>query len=196
MILAETPATVIKTALGGFIFATFLADSIKCSLITPNHFAEQARLDEGGYGIEFRKRFTQDELISDVRNNVLMALGTSAVATDRALDETFGNKNPADTTQFGAARSIIYQIRCAFAHDPLNPRWDTTPKYKRTYTAKVNIIDQTGQATTRTIVFDRPLISGKFLSSSDFGGLSGYIGLLQYCLNEVETHPRGNISYS
>ena len=111
------------------------------------------------------------------------------MATDNAIDKTFGAKNPMDTTQLGSARAIIYQIRCAFAHDPMNPRWDVTPKYNRTYTAAINT------PVARTITFDRPSISGKLFSSSDFGGIAGYLGLLEFVLGEVKNHPKGNIPY-
>ncbi len=63
-------------------------------------------------------------------NLVLTSMGTVSCAVDRALDKKFGQKNLDDRTHNGSLRSIMYMMRCAFAHDPCNPTWCCKPKYR------------------------------------------------------------------
>src|SRR5207247_966105 len=101
-----------------------------------------------------------------------------------------------DTSSLGSARAIVYQIRCAFAHDPRNPVWTPDPRrYKYTYCITVNVPRALGDITPRTITFDPTALMKKHLSSADFGGLGGYFALLTYCLKETENDPRGKAPY-
>lgn len=195
MAYADTPSHAIQSGIAGLVFSIFLSHAIKNSAINSSTLPQNIRVDEGGHGIELKKRFTAEELEVNANNIVLTALGISALATDSAMDKTFGPKDPHDTGELGSARAIVYQIRCAFAHDPINPRWDSTPKYNRSYSATVTLKDDKGALLSRTIVFNRPAISGKLLATEDFGGLSGYLALLEYCLGKVNSDPKGSISY-
>jgi hypothetical protein len=195
MVSAHTPVMAIKSALGGFMFAVCVNDATNRGRVTPATFTEHIRLNEGGYGVDIRKRFTAEELQIYANNNVVMAIGTAAIATDTALDATFGAKTPSDTSPLGSARAIIYQIRCAFAHDPLNPRWNVASQYNQSYIVTVPIPGEAGGTSLRAITFNTASLAGKHLSSTDFGGLAGYLGLIQLCLSQVESHPNGNRPY-
>src|SRR5438093_2323867 len=136
----DTPVLVIKGAMEMFLFACFVADAIEQGRIKPNTFREEIRIDDGGEALAFKKQFVAREIAVHARNNVLMALGSTAIATDKAMDAALGGKNPDDTSSLGSARAIVYQIRCAFAHDPLNPVWTPDPRrYKYTYCITVNV---------------------------------------------------------
>jgi hypothetical protein len=193
---ADTPAQVIKAALDGFLFNAFLADAIEANLITPHSFRLQAKIDTGNHGLLFHRSFSVEEVKLWGRNNLLMSLGTAAIATNTALDAVFTKKDKASgTTDLGAARAIIYQIRCAFAHDPLTPIWKPADRFKHTYRVSVRVPLESGQIESRTIEFHPSSLRGKHLSALDFGGLGGYMGLLLFCLHQVEKHPLGKHPY-
>ena len=193
---AHTPAQVIKAAMDGVVFNAFMADSIDANLITTSSFRPQAKLEAEQHGVTIQKSFSMEEVKLWGRNNVLMSLGTAAIATDTALDAVFTKRNKAnDTTELGSARVIMFQIRCAFAHDPLSPIWKPDDRFKHTYKVTVAVPLESGAIDSRTIVFHPPSLKGKHLSFLDFGGLSGYISLLQFCLGQVEQHPLGNQPY-
>jgi hypothetical protein len=196
-ITADTPAMVIKAAMGGFVFNAFLADAIAEDLIKPSSFRDQAKIDAGKHGLIFRRSFSMEDIQLFGRNNLLMSLGTAAIATDTAMDAVFTKVNkPHDTSDLGAARAIMFQIRCAFAHDPLTPVWKTDiDRYKYNYRIAVRVPLESGEIESRTIEFHPPSLRGKHLSALDFGGLGGYMGLLQFCLEKVEKHPLGNQPY-
>jgi hypothetical protein len=126
-----------------------------------------------------------------------MALGTAAIATDNAMDAVFSRTNKThDITDLGAARAIMFQIRCAFAHDPPHSVWKPdVDRYKHHYCITVKVPRESGDIELRIMRFHPPSLRGKHLSALDFGGLGGYMGLLQFCLEQVEKHPLGNKPY-
>jgi len=146
--------------------------------------------------LNFKGVFTDAPLRADARNMILMALGTTAICANKAMEAVFGKTNPRDTGPFGSARVILYQIRCAFAHDPLNPVWTPNVKsYKHTYQVTALVPHASGKTINRTIKLHPPTLKNEHLGAADFGGLGGYMALLQYCLAKVEGHPKGNRPY-
>jgi hypothetical protein len=166
-------------------------------LIAPISFRKNIRLDEGGRGVDFKATYSAEQLQAHTRNLTLMALGNTAIATTKALDVLYGPVDPTDISPAGSARVILYQIRCAFAHDPLNPVW--TPKvkqYDRIYKVTVKVSRPSGEsATSREISFHPQSLKNKHLGANDFGGLGGYLGLLHYFLAEAEAHSKGHEPY-
>ncbi|WP_455241704.1 hypothetical protein, partial [Petrachloros mirabilis] len=112
MQFVETPIQMIKGSIRLFVFACFLDDAVRRGTITPACLQEQMRLDEGeGWGIILTKAHTGDELEHGTKNLMLITLGTTAVATNKALELVYGYVNPTDTSQQGSARVLLYQIR-------------------------------------------------------------------------------------
>ena len=194
---ADTAAMVIRAAIDTFIFNVFLSDAIWEGRINPSSCRDQAIIDVGQHGLSFKRNFSSDDLKLFGQNNVLMSLGIAAIATDTAMDAVFTKTNkPHGITDLGAARVIMFQIRCAFAHDPLSPVWKPdVDRYKHNYCLTVNVPLDSGELQPRTIDFYPPSLAGKHLSALDFGGLGGYMALLQFCLEMVENHPLGNQNY-
>ncbi len=192
---ADTPALLIKGAIHAFVLNCFIQDAVKHGRITPSTLGEEIKVDALGGALNFRGKYTTDELVAVAWNNVLMAFGTTSIATDRALGAVFGTTNPDDTSELGSARAILYQVRCAFAHDPLNPIWNPHPKYRHTYGLTVEVPCGAGRTSSRRIELNPPSLKGKQFNIDDVGGLGGYFALLHYCRTQVEAHPLGNSKY-
>src|SRR5258708_7267340 len=97
--------------------------------ISPRVFAYPLRVETNGHGLHIMKSYTVEQLEVAGWNQLLAAVAVSAIATDEALDERFGNKTNATlagTTELDTARVVIAQIRNAFAHDPFRPKWACT----------------------------------------------------------------------
>ena len=195
MDVIETPIQAIRSTVEMFVFSCFVNDAIGTNRITLKTFNQQIELQDDGKGLVIKHGFTDEQLKADGRNFVLMALASTALATDKAMDIVCGAKNPDDTSDLGSARAIVYQIRCAFAHDLLVPIWNPKSKYKHTYRVTVNVPRESGTATPRTIELDMPSLGGKHLSLADFGNLGGYMGLLEYCLDKVQSDSKGKMAY-
>jgi hypothetical protein len=198
MQFTETPVQIIKSFIRMFVFSCFLENAVQEGRINPESFRERIRLDEGGRGVDFSQTYAVDELKINTGNLVLITLGTTAISMNKALEVVYGKQFDAtDTSPEGSARVLIYQIRCAFAHDPLNPVW--TPdaqRYDHQYRIKVKVNRPTGEPVTdREISFHPPSLKGKRLVPADIGGWGGFLGLLHYYLAKVETHVKGNAPY-
>jgi hypothetical protein len=192
MDVVETPVDRIKRAFELFVFSCFLDDAINNNRIKPKTFSEQITLPDGKHRLNFKIAFRDVQLKPYAKNICLMALGTTAISASKAM-EVFGPLDPNQTGKFGSARVILYQIRCAFAHDPLIPVWTPNVKnYNRTYRVRVQVPSASGKTCTRTIKLHPPTLKGLELCTNDLGGLAGYFGLLQYCLAKVQKHPMGN----
>ena len=193
MDVVVTPMQAISSAFEMFVFSCFVNDAIGTNRITLSTFSQQTELQDDGKGLVIKHGFTNEQLKAGARNLVLMALASTALATDKAMDIVCGAKDPDDTSDLGSARAILYQIRCAFAHDLLVPIWNPKSKYKHTYRVTVNVPRESGTATPRTIELNMPFLEGKHLSIADFGNLSGYVALLQYCFDKVNSDAKGNM---
>lgn len=120
-------------------------------------------------------------------NLVLATIGMVSCALDRALDKKFGNKDPEDHSVVGSTRSVVYMIRCAFAHDPCNPTWDCKGRYtKGTYTI---IIDKSVSNRIRfekntsqilTFEFDFKKLNSMGLNFEHFNALDGFFLLSEH----------------
>jgi hypothetical protein len=106
-------------------------------------------------------------------------MAISAQATDRALDDAFGMPRPLDRRRLGspaemndrdAARVIMYMLRSAYAHDPLNPRWQCRGAYLGVF--RVNAIGFT---------LDTTALNGQPWNIAHVDGQLGYFRLLEYC---------------
>jgi hypothetical protein len=181
----ENPTDTIRNALDHVVFAVFLSEAIRSGAITPATLKRAVRVHTGGPGLTIEKEATSDWLTGGGWNLLLSALAVSAQATDRALDDTFGPRpldrrpapRPEDLSDLEAARVIIYMIRCAFAHDPFNPRWACRGAYQGTFrVAEMGVSLDTGS------------LSGERVKPEDHGGIEGYIQLLVFVLSKVQTH--------
>jgi hypothetical protein len=120
-------------------------------------------------------------------NTILAAMAISAQATDRALDDAFGLPRPRDRTPLespanmsdrDAARVIMYMLRSAYAHDPVNPRWEVGKRYLGVF--RINAIGFT---------LDTTALHGQPWNIAHVDGPLGYFRLLEYCQELVMAVP-------
>ena len=124
--------------------------------------------------LEWQNR-SQANLHSDAENNLRAALGVAAVQIDDVMSRHFGNKPYADKDEERrAARCIVYMVRCAFAHNPIQPRWEVRDgRYVDDfYVPSVGIRLDTRQ------LHDKPLRIG-------LPNWFKFIDLFNYCANQL-----------
>src|SRR5438067_1126932 len=100
----DTPLAIVSNARASFTFNCLLADAIGHKLITLASFRREIPIHTGGPGLTIRNDLTEKTLDGARRNNVILALGATALAVDKAMDATFGPKNPEDTGYLGSIR--------------------------------------------------------------------------------------------
>jgi hypothetical protein len=169
MPFAETPVQIIKGSINLFELAWFVGDAVQEGQITPASFREDIRLHDGAWTVVLNNKYTAEELTADAAKLILITLGTTAMSTNKALEVVYGKDfDPADTSPEGTARALLYQIRCAFAHDPLNPVWTPNPqKYNHRYRVTVQVNRQTREPVIRKIEFHPPEVTPVFWTGRD-----------------------------
>jgi len=179
----ETPLAAIRTAKQSLYYAWFLHEAVERGAITPEAFTNE--IPEGEMKLRWPpENRTPAALAGWSWNAVLAAMSISAIAADRALDDTFGLPRPRERTPLeppdkmndqDSARTIMYALRCAYAHDPLNPRWTCRRPYRGVFRIK-----------DLGFALDTPALNGQPWNIAHVGGQLGYFKLLEYCQELVE----------
>jgi hypothetical protein len=180
----DTPLEAIRTSKQFVFFAVFLREAVLRGAITPANFSNE--IVEGPttlrWPVEAR---TQEALERWTLNTVLAAMAISAQATDRALDDAFGTPRPLDwkpppsagtMSDRDAARVIMYMLRNAYAHEPMNPRWQCKGAYVGVFRVKA-----------LGFTLDTTALDGQPWNIAHVAGELGYFRLLEYCEELVRT---------
>jgi hypothetical protein len=118
---------------------------------------------------------TDDDFILAFQNNLTIAFGAAAITLDRARYEAGHNLPDPIKSRNDQCIALIYQIRCAFAHDIAEPRWKIKDRYQRSYDfdgVHVNLTHLDG------VVFNYDQIGGpeKLIAIKDYAQDNGLVG--------------------
>jgi hypothetical protein len=172
-----TPSEKINNAAATLILSARFHSACINRRITSETFLGPTQIDTGGLGITIPSQvYSHEKLVDQSFNIFLLAVGSSAIVLDEALDQAFGKKNPSDTSNRGNLRAIIYMIRCAFAHCPFAPIW----KIKDRYLRKLSVTHE-----DFVVTLDCPTLNGAGVKPEHFGGFESYIKLYQYAARDV-----------
>ena len=111
---------------------------------------------------------TDRDLILGGQNVYSTTLGVCAIALESALIDHGVKNDPALNSPEGTLRSFIYQLRNAFAHDAMQPKWSAKGPYARTY-------DLTPVRVPVTI--DLGALNGQPLDLAQFGYFQGLLAV-------------------
>lgn len=183
--VVQTPLEIVTNAFVIWVFAGQILQAIGSRLITPDllesHVVVGSRHDPAD-NVEFDQPYAdQDELMIMASNGMYVALGTFLIATDNAL-EALGPRDPKDLSELGAARSIVYMLRCAFAHGPLSPVWECREPYRQVF-----------EVASARVRLDARELHGKPFRFADVGGNAGLVALYRFCLTALLPKPEEQI---
>jgi hypothetical protein len=182
--LVATPLEAIRTAKQFLYWAWFLHEAVERGAIAPETFTNE--ITEGTTTLRWPpENRTPAALARWSWNTVLAAMSISAIAADRALDDTFGPKpHPAGAlSDQDATRVVLYMLRCAYAHDPLNPRWECQGPYGGVF--RINALG---------FEFDTRALNGQPWNIEHVGGPLGYFKLSAHCQELVAAAESGPAS--
>jgi hypothetical protein len=139
----------------------------------------QSRASQPGGAVVSDPYAQGGELERVALNAVTVALGSAAIITDQALQETIGPAKPEDESPDGAMRNVVHMLRCAFAHEGTSePLWRCDRNYRRTY-----VVAEAG------ISFDGAALNGRPFRIDDAGGWLSYIKLLAIAHRRIQGLP-------
>jgi hypothetical protein len=167
--------TLVKEAKKGFMFAALEFTAIQNGVIKysglPSTFTLTLPGGMRGFRIDTNNQLGLQQL---ALNQLRGAFCIWAIGVDSLIEEHFHNKAHEDeSAERRAARCAIYMIRCAFAHNPVNPKWEAKKQYQAVF--KVASIDYT---------LDAREIDGKLLDQTGFNWFKS-IDLLKYGMQLV-----------
>jgi hypothetical protein len=109
---------------------------------------------------------TYDDLIFAAENTYNISLGFTSIVLDEALQSIGINHNPLNKTHNGILRTLVYMIRCAYAHNMMYPKWEIKSKYA--FLLKIPL-------THEVLELDLAQKNGQPFNIGDIGGLQNYL---------------------
>lgn len=107
---------------------------------------------------------SEDSICHAASINVIMAFGTSVLVLDQAF-QAFGIRpDPEATDNISRLRTLVYMVRCAYAHRIADPRWEVRGKFRRTLVVELPSV---------TISLDLEALDG---AGFDIDSIGGYVG--------------------
>ena len=109
---------------------------------------------------------THDSVVPPSQALVGMAFGVSAMVLEAAFEVAGKTRKPASRTPEDELRTLIYMLRCAFAHNPALPLWEARGK---DYARQLSL-----QLEKTTLTIDFASLSGKPFAYEDIGGFANW----------------------
>ncbi len=132
-----TPYEQVNEAAFLWTFSVYIFDGVINGLIPPNLIKRRIVVNSLSPKFYLDASRINLNMNSLAINNLLASSAICAIAIDSALDEAFGDKpDKYSDKDIDSLRAIVYMIRCAFAHNPLNPKWVIKSKYRRVFSIK------------------------------------------------------------
>ena len=167
-----------KEAYTIWVFSWMIWHSTKSGKIDYSKLPKNFSIESENGAITFKTDIPSTEREKLALNTVIATTGICFTAFDSAMDEAFSKCDktlPALTTGLSAARVIVKQIRNAYAHDPIHPKWVIrNPNHQKTF--QISEIDLT---------MNLDNLNGHAFRVEDINGSVGVAKLLNYCLDNV-----------
>lgn len=165
-----------------WFFTHQIKEAIIRNLIKIDVFDIPVDLTEGGKRVGIIHPKSHEHIHETADNLEGITMGTVFITFNEAFSDSYGDLPVNISSDLDSLRVIIYMFRCAFAHNPTQPKWEIrNPKYRRILTIKE--ID---------FKVDLRELNGKNVTTEECGGFQQLLRLIEYCLkvikNEEEKH--------
>jgi hypothetical protein len=142
------------------------------------------RLEKENVGFPANTFQSLETVVLAAQIGVGVSFGVSAIVLDAAFEAAAVSQKPMAIGQEDLLRTLVYMVRCAFAHNPAMPIWEARGPYAR---------DLTLCLAGESISIDLRLLHGKAFEYAHIGGLANWyrirratVSLLQGMSSRVE----------
>jgi hypothetical protein len=167
-----------KEAYAIWVFSWMICHSTKSGKIDYSKLPKNFSIESENGAIAFKTDIPSTEREKLAINNVRAVTGVCFNTFDSAMNEALGKFDktlPLQTTGLSAARVIVKQIRNAYTHDPIHPKWVIgNPTHRKT----LQIIE-----IGLTVNLDS--LNRRDFRVEHINGFVGLAKLLNYCLDNV-----------
>lgn len=169
-----------QQAYGLWIYTCQIWHNIDCGNILYEKFDKQFKVGTVNDRVEFTIDYPNEKLVDIANNNVMATIGVCFSVFDEAMNEVFKeniNEYIDDPSDIDVTRIIVRQIRNAYTHNPIEPKWEVNNQnHQRQF--KVGDLDMS---------VNLKKLNGKLFKVEDINGYQGLIALLKYSMKAVET---------
>jgi hypothetical protein len=161
-----------------WVFSWMIWHNTWSGKIDYSKFPKNFSIESESGAVAFKTDIPSTETEKLALNNMIAVTGVCFSTFDSAMDEAYGNLDkalPIQVTGLSAARVIVKQVRNAYAHDPIHPKWVVRNPTHR----KILQITEIGLTVNLDSLNDCDF---KVEHINGFGGLAK---LLKYCLDNV-----------
>lgn len=128
-----SPTAAIEQAFLQLAFAIKLLTYTELGKISKSEFDTevQIKLEKRNLSFWDGPFHSYDDIILGAQNNFVLTLGFTAIVLHDVLTQAgFPNDLPVSSPHRDL-RALVYMIRCAFAHDMMNPQWEARGPFAR-----------------------------------------------------------------
>jgi hypothetical protein len=153
----------IKIAFLQLEFAFKLLSYCELKKIDPSEFDTDhtVLLENGNLRFQTEHFSNPNNIIRAANVSVLLALGASALALDKAYEVAGIEADPSSGDKIIRLRTLVYMVRCAYAHGMADPMWEVRNKYKSSI-----MVDFAG----KSIEIDLAKLDGQNFDFNHLGG--------------------------
>lgn len=118
-------------------------------------------LPNGNLGFPIGHFSDPDNLIRAANVSVSLALGASALTLDKAFEVAGIQRDPLSEDDLIKMRTLVYMVRCAYAHGIAEPRWEVRGRNKQKMSVNVRSVE---------IELDLDALHGEVFGFDQIGG--------------------------
>ncbi len=133
-------------------------------------------LEEENIGFHDGSFRSYEDLIEASQINVGISFGASAITLDALLEQAGIERNSKSEDPNDELRTLIYMVRCAFAHNIAKPCWEVKAKYRR----KIKLI-----LCGREYSLDFSALNGKDFEYSHIGGFANWYRIKERAIQMI-----------
>ena len=151
-------------------FAIKLLSYCELEKIDPTEFDTDhtVRLENGNLKFPVGHFSDLDNIIRAAKVSVALAFGGSALALDKAYEVAGIEPDPASKDGLIKLRTLVYMVRCAYAHGVADPKWEVQGKYR--ITMEVELAGE-------PIMIDLRKLDGQDFDFDHLGGHHNWFGI-------------------
>jgi hypothetical protein len=126
-------------------------------------------LDKGNVGFPQGNFATPESVVHAAQANVGVAFGVSAVALDSLFEAAGIPKQIKSRAPIDELRTFVYMVRCAFAHNFADPRWQASgPDFARLFALNLG---------SSVVLVDLSSLHGQSFEYTQMGGFAQWFSI-------------------
>lgn len=108
-----------------------------------------------------------------------VCFGVSAIVLDAAFDVAHLTRIPSSRRDSDELRTLVYMVRCAFAHNPAMPVWEVRGHYQKPLSFTVD---------NASLSVDLTLLHGQSFEYEHIGGFGNWFRIRNAAVHLIEAH--------